>query len=150
MSRVLSDAMPSRSFLAESLSRFVKAALDGRADVGREPLESFRERYPIVLARSMQAARRGIRRQRRGTEQPWLVASARRLKLHTIDIRLNLAPAHWFLTSPWDAQAVRVSKTRRRNFRCRGWSSTGQSSSGTPTHTGWATIGVIAVFSGAQ
>jgi len=65
-----------RSFRAESLSRFVKALLDGEAEAGRELLESFREQYPIVLTRSMRAARRWIRRQRRGTERAGLVASS--------------------------------------------------------------------------
>jgi hypothetical protein len=65
-----------RSFRAESLSRFVKALLDGEAKAGRELLESFREQYPILLTRSMRAARRWIRRQRRGTERAGLVASS--------------------------------------------------------------------------
>ena len=64
-----------RSFRAESLSRFVKALLDGEAEAGLELLESFREQYPIVLTRSMRAARRWIRQQRRGTERAGLVAS---------------------------------------------------------------------------
>jgi hypothetical protein len=77
-----------RSFRAESLSRFVKALLDGEAEAGRELLESFREQYPIVLTRSMRAARRWMRQQRRGTERAGLVASssAQRLKPHAIDL----------------------------------------------------------------
>ena len=65
-----------RSFRAESLSRFVKALLDGEAEAGRELLESFREQYPIVLTRSMRAARRWTEKQRRGTERAGLVASS--------------------------------------------------------------------------
>jgi hypothetical protein len=89
-----------RSFRAESLSRFVKALLDGEAEAGRELLESFREQYPIVLTRSMRASRRWIRQQRRGTERAGLVASssAQRLKPHAIDIRVNIDPMPWFLS----------------------------------------------------
>ena len=65
-----------RSFRAESLSRFVKPLLDGEAEAGRDLLESFREQYPIVLMRSMRAARRWIHQQRWGTERAGLVASS--------------------------------------------------------------------------
>ena len=65
-----------RSFRAENVSRFVKALLDGEADLGRDLLAAFREQYPIVLTRSMRAARRWIRKQRRGTERAGLVASS--------------------------------------------------------------------------
>ncbi|MFN7811297.1 MAG: DNA/RNA helicase domain-containing protein, partial [Planctomycetia bacterium] len=65
-----------RSFRAERLSRFVKALLDGEAELGRELFAEFRDHYPIVLTRSMRAARRWIRRQRRGTERAGLVASS--------------------------------------------------------------------------
>ena len=87
-----------RSFRAENVSRFVKALLDGEADLGRDLFAAFREQYPIVLTRSMQAARRWIRKQRRGTERAGLVASssAQRLKPHAIDIRVNIDPVHWF------------------------------------------------------
>jgi hypothetical protein len=65
-----------RSFRAEHLSRFVKALLDGEAELGRELFAELRDHYPIVLTRSMRAARRWIRRQRRGTERAGLVASS--------------------------------------------------------------------------
>jgi len=65
-----------RSFRAENVSRFVKALLDGGADLCRDLFAAFREQYPIVLTRSMRAARRWIRKQRRGTERAGLVASS--------------------------------------------------------------------------
>ena len=66
-----------RSFRAQHLSRFVKALLDGEAEIGRELFAEFRDHYPIVLTRSMREARRWIRRQRRGTERAGLVAASR-------------------------------------------------------------------------
>jgi hypothetical protein len=61
----------------------------------------------IVLTRSMRAARRWIRRQRRGTERAGLVASssAQRLKPHAIDIRVNIDPVHWFLSPAKDTRS---------------------------------------------
>ena len=47
-----------RSFRVQHLSRFVKALLDGEAELGRALFAEFRDHYPIVLTRSMRAARR--------------------------------------------------------------------------------------------
>jgi hypothetical protein len=112
-----------RSFRAESLSRFVKALLDGEADAGRELLESFREQYPIVLTRSMRAARRWIRQQRRGTERAGLVASssAQRLKPHAIDIRVNIDPVHWFLSPAKDTRSSLYLTPSIHSFRGAKW-----------------------------
>ena len=111
-----------RSFRAESLSRFVKALLDGEAEAGRELLESFREQYPIVLTRSMRAARRWIRRQRRGTERAGLVASssAQRLKPHAIDIRVNIDPVHWFLSPAKDTRSSLYLEDAATEFQVQG------------------------------
>ena len=111
-----------RSFRAESLSRFVKALLDGEAEAGRELLESFREQYPIVLTRSMRAARRWIRQQRRGTERAGLVASssAQRLKPHAIDIRVNIDPVHWFLSPAKDTRSSLYLEDAATEFQVQG------------------------------
>jgi len=60
-----------------------------------------------VLTRSMRAARRWIRQQRRGTERAGLVASSSRepLKPHAIDIRVNIDPVHWFLSPAKDTHS---------------------------------------------
>jgi len=112
-----------RSFRAESLSRFVKALLDGEAEAGRELFESFREQYPIVLTRSMRAARRWIRQQRRGTERAGLVASssAQRLKPHAIDIRVNIDPVHWFLSPAKDTRSSLYPTPSTHSFRGAKW-----------------------------
>jgi hypothetical protein len=54
-----------RSFRAQHLSRFVKALLDGEAELGRGLFAEFRDRCAIVLTRSMRAARRWTEKQRR-------------------------------------------------------------------------------------
>jgi hypothetical protein len=65
-----------RSFRVQHLSRFVKALLDGEAELGRGLFAEFRDRCAIVLTRSMRAARRWTEKQRRGTERAGLVASS--------------------------------------------------------------------------
>ena len=111
-----------RSFRAEHLSRFVKALLDGEAELGRELFAEFRSHYPIVLTRSMRAARRWIRRQRRGTERAGLVASssAQRLKPHAIDIRVNIDPVHWFLSPPRDTRSSLYLEDAATEFQVQG------------------------------
>ena len=111
-----------RSFRAEHLSRFVKALLDGEAELGRELFAEFRDHYPIVLTRSMRAARRWIRRQRRGTERAGLVASssAQRLKPHAIDIRVNIDPVHWFLRSQSDTRSSLYLEDAATEFQVQG------------------------------
>jgi hypothetical protein len=111
-----------RSFRAEHVSRFVKALLDGEAESCRELLTAFREQYPIVLTRSMRAARRWIRRQRRGTERAGLVASssAQRLKPHAIDIRVNIDPVHWFLSPAKDTRSSLYLEDAATEFQVQG------------------------------
>jgi hypothetical protein len=111
-----------RSFRAENVSRFVKALLDGEADSCRELLAAFRDQYPIVLTRSMRAARRWIRRQRRGTERAGLVASssAQRLKPHAIDIRVNIDPVHWFLSPAKDTRSSLYLEDAATEFQVQG------------------------------
>ena len=111
-----------RSFRAEHVSRFVKALLDGEADLGRDLFAAFREQYPIVLTRSMRAARRWIRKQRRGTERAGLVASssAQRLKPHAIDIRVNIDPVHWFLSPAKDTRSSLYLEDAATEFQVQG------------------------------
>ncbi len=73
----------------------------------------------IVLTRSMRAARRWIRRQRRGTERAGLVASssAQRLKPHAIDIRVNIDPVHWFLSPAKDTRSSLYRTPSIHSFR---------------------------------
>jgi hypothetical protein len=96
-----------RSFRADHHSRLVKALLDGEAEPSRELFAEFRDRYSVVLTRSMQAARRWTEKQRRGTERAGLMASssAQRLKPHAIDIRVNIDAVHWFLSPPHEARS---------------------------------------------
>ena len=111
-----------RSFRAENVSRFVKALLDGEADLGRELFAAFRAHYPVVLTRSMREARRWIKKQRRGTERAGLVASssAQRLKPHAIDIRVNIDPVHWFLSSAKDTRSSLYLEDAATEFQVQG------------------------------
>jgi hypothetical protein len=111
-----------RSFRAESLSRFVKALLDGEVRVSQQLFAEFREHYPIVITRSMKAARRWIRQQCRGTERAGLLASssAQRLKPYAIDVRASINPVHWFLKPPDDTRASCYLEDAATEFQVQG------------------------------
>lgn len=88
-----------RSFRAEHVSHFVKALIDGSIADARSHMGRISDRYPIVITRSLDRARRWIRHHARGSERYGLVASSKamRLKPHAIDIRASVDPIHWFL-----------------------------------------------------
>lgn len=96
-----------RSFRAESLSSFVRAALDGDAAEAKSLLSGFVHRYPVVLTRDLARAKRWVRDHARGSERYGLVASSRadRLKPHAIDVRVDVDPVHWFLDGPEDTRS---------------------------------------------
>ena len=88
-----------RSFRAGQVSRFVKAVLDNDADTAKATLAMFKDRYPLVLTRDRNAARRWVREQARGSERYGMVASsqAERLKAYCIDVRVDVDPVKYFL-----------------------------------------------------
>lgn len=111
-----------RSFRSENVSAFVKAMLDCDASAARERFGSLRGRYPIVVTRDLNRARRWIREHARGTERYGLVASskAQRLKPHAIDIRVNVDPVHWFLDERDDTRSSYYLEDAATEFQVQG------------------------------
>jgi len=97
-----------RSFRAENLSGFVKKVLDLDAHDAIQLHAQFAGRYPVVLTRDVNSARRWLRQQARGTERYGIVVSsqAQRLKPHALDVRSPVDPVNWFLN---DCDDVRSS-----------------------------------------
>lgn len=96
-----------RSFRAERVSEFVKAVLDTDQPGARRLLGEIGPRYPIVLSRDVDRARRWLRHKARGTERCGLVASSRalRLKPRAIDVRVDVDPVRWFLGPKEDVRS---------------------------------------------
>jgi hypothetical protein len=96
-----------RSFRAETVSAWVKAALDGDTARARELYSGFKARYPIVISRSFEEAKAWTRAQARGSERYGLVVSsqAQRLKPYAIDVRSPMDPVHWFLNDRADVRS---------------------------------------------
>ena len=115
-------AVSMRSFRAENVSAFVKALLDREEQKARAELASLANRYPIVVTRNLDSARRWIRSRARGTERFGLVASSRakRLKPHAIDIRVDVDPVQWFLNDRDDTRSSYYLEDAATEFQVQG------------------------------
>lgn len=111
-----------RSFRAEQLSSFVKHLLDLKIDKARAAYEQIRDRYPIVLTRSVPAARAWLRERARGSERYGIVvsSSAQRLKPHAIDVRVSVDPVHWFLDPREDVRSSYYLEDVATEFQVQG------------------------------
>jgi len=100
-------AVSMRSFRAEHLSGFIRAALDSDLKLASDLLEELHTRYPITITRDLLRAKQWLRRHARGTERYGLIASSKamRLKPHAIDVRVAVDPVHWFLDGPDDVRS---------------------------------------------
>lgn len=100
-------AVSMRSFRAENLAKFVHKLLDRDIDGAREAYQTL-DKYPIVLTRSLEKAKRWLKEHARGTERYGMIVSsqAERLKPLAIDVRFKPDVVHWFLD---DANDVRSS-----------------------------------------
>ena len=115
-------AVSMRSFRAENVSLFVKELLDCKKDEARRTFERLAGRYPIVLTRDLQNAKRWIRNHARGTERFGLVASSRaqRLKPYAIDVRVSVDPIHWFLSERDDPRSSYYLEDAATEFQVQG------------------------------
>jgi hypothetical protein len=79
-------------------------------------------RYPVIVTRDLDKARRWIRDKARGTEQVGLLASsgAQRLKPHAIDVRVSIDPVHWFLDKPSDPRSSGFLEDAATEFQVQG------------------------------
>lgn len=92
-------AVSMRSFRAEQLSEFVHALLASDVDEAKRLYESLKDRYPIVLTRSLDNAKAWLKQQKRGSERYGMLVSsqAQRLRPLSIDVRCKPDTVHWFL-----------------------------------------------------
>lgn len=96
-----------RSFRAEHLSALIKNILDIDVEEAKKHLDLIRANYPLVLTRSLKAAKEWLKKKARGTERFGMVVSsqAQRLKPHAIDVRSPIDPIHWFLDGKEDVRS---------------------------------------------
>lgn len=100
-------AVSMRSFRAEDVSLLVKQMLDLEVKAAQQTFEKVRGKYPIVITRDLNAAKKWLRAQARGSERYGIVVSsqAERLKPHAIDVKSPMDPVHWFLHEKDDVRS---------------------------------------------
>jgi hypothetical protein len=100
-------AISMRSFRAEDVSLLVKQLLDRDVPGARRTLEVVKAKYPIVISRCLDKAKRWLKDKARGSERYGIVVSsnAQRLKPHAIDVKAPMDPIHWFLDGKEDVRS---------------------------------------------
>ena len=97
-----------RSFRAEKLSAFVHSLLSFKSNA-KELYASIKDRYPIILTRDMDKARKWLRSQVRGSQRTGVLVSkaAARFKPLAVDIleKGDENAVHWFLEDKNDIRS---------------------------------------------
>jgi hypothetical protein len=114
-------AVSMRSFRAEHVSSFVKALLDCERDRARDAFAKLK-RYPVVVTRDLDVAKRWLRGKARGSERFGIVASskAQRLRPHAIDVRVKADPVQWFLNDKSDTRSSYYLEDAATEFQVQG------------------------------
>lgn len=99
-------AVSLRSFRAEKLSLFVHQLLDMDSEAASHTLGDL-TKYPIVLTRDVEKAKRWIKERARGNERYGIIVSSQayRLRPLSIDVRVKPDPVHWFLSDREDIRS---------------------------------------------
>lgn len=111
-----------RSFRAENISHLVRALLEHDLDSSKESLLQCHDKYPIMITRSLPAAKAWIRSQARGTERYGVVVSsaAERLRPHAINVKAPIDPVHWFLDEKQDVRSSYYMEDVATEFHIQG------------------------------
>lgn len=99
-------AVSLRSFRAEKLSLFVHQLLDMEKVAASATLKEL-TKYPIVLTRDVEKAKRWLKEHARGNERYGIIVSSQayRLRPLAIDVRVKPDPVHWFLSDREDVRS---------------------------------------------
>lgn len=100
-------ATSQRSFRSEKVSDFVHLLLDRDVEAARSLYREIAPKYPLVLTRDMERAKRWLREKARGSERYGLVCSSQAFRLRplAIDVRAKPEIKHWFLDDITDIRS---------------------------------------------
>lgn len=111
-----------RSFRAEKLSHMVHHLIHNNPQAAAEIYQSFKDKFPIVVTRDLQAAKAWIRKRARANESKGLIASsgAVRLKPEGIFVKNRLSAADWFLNEQDDVRSCHYLEDVATEFDIQG------------------------------
>lgn len=110
-----------RSFRTEKMSQFVKELLDLNSNA-KSTLSELTQRYPLVLTRNLDKAKRWLREKARGSERYGIVVSSQayRLKPFAIDVNAPVNPVNWFLDDKDDIRSSYFLEDVATEFQVQG------------------------------
>ena len=113
--------MSMRSFRSEKVSIFVNQLLALRKQEAAATLQEL-DNYPIVLTRSLGAAKQWLRNHNRGSERMGLLASSKADRLKAISINVRYQPnfVHWFLQDDSDIRSSNALEDTLTEFTVQG------------------------------
>jgi hypothetical protein len=100
-------AVSLRSFRSEKVATFVRDLLNMDLSSAQNLYFELKLKYPIVLTRDLETARKWVRSKARGTERYGLIASsgAKRLRSFGIWTQSEITPENWFLNGMDDVRS---------------------------------------------
>ena len=110
-----------RSFRAEKVSLFVHQLLDLKKQEAAQTLKEL-TKYPIVLTRSLDTAKKWLHSHARGSERIGMLASSKAERLKAISINVRYQPnfVHWFLEDESDIRSSNCLEDTLTEFKVQG------------------------------
>jgi DUF2075 family protein len=114
-------AVSMRSFRAEYLSKLIKEILD-IDDNSKNTLNQLQDKYPIVLTRDIEKAKKWLKEKARGSERYGIVVSSQayRLKPLAIDVKTPINHVNWFLDGKDDIRSSYFMEDVATEFQVQG------------------------------
>jgi len=111
-----------RSYRAENVALFIKQLLDLETQKASETLKVISDKYPIVITRNIESAKKWLKEKARGSERYGIVVSSQayRLKPLAIDVRVETDPVHWFLGEKDDVRSSYYLEDVATEFQVQG------------------------------
>ncbi|MFC0350403.1 DNA/RNA helicase domain-containing protein [Undibacterium danionis] len=111
-----------RSFRAEKLSHMVHHLIHNNPEAAAEIYQTFKDKFPIVVTRDLQAAKAWIKQHARANETKGIIASsgAVRLKPEGIFVKNRLSAADWFLNDQDDVRSCHYLEDVATEFDIQG------------------------------
>jgi hypothetical protein len=113
-----------RSFRTENYSLFINEMLNFKKEDAKKLYKEFKEKFPIVITRDLNKAKKWIKNKASGSERYGLVASskAERLKPHAIFISNEhpIQPIPWFLNGKDDVRSSYYLEDAATEFKIQG------------------------------
>lgn len=117
----LSSSM--RSFRSEYVSLFVKQLLDNMPEKAIATYAKLKDKYPIVLTRDVEKAKKWVREKCRGSERCAILSSSAAKRLRPAGVyysKNEIAPEKWFLNSREDLRSSSFLEVVASEFETQG------------------------------